>query len=32
VRVPEPATWPLMIGGFGVVGASLRRKWSLVPV
>ncbi len=24
--VPEPATWGLMILGFGVVGASLRRR------
>lgn len=24
--VPEPATWAMMIGGFGVVGASMRRK------
>ncbi len=24
--VPEPATWGLMIGGFGLVGAALRRK------
>ena len=24
--VPEPATWALMIGGFGVVGASMRRR------
>ncbi len=24
--VPEPATWALMIGGFGLVGASLRRR------
>ncbi|MBV8972518.1 MAG: PEP-CTERM sorting domain-containing protein [Sphingomonadaceae bacterium] len=23
---PEPATWALMIGGFGLVGASLRRR------
>lgn len=24
--VPEPATWAMMIGGFGMVGAALRRK------
>lgn len=24
--VPEPATWAMMIAGFGVVGASLRRR------
>lgn len=24
--VPEPASWAMMIGGFGVVGASLRRR------
>ena len=24
--VPEPATWALMIGGFGLAGASLRRS------
>lgn len=24
--VPEPATWAMMILGFGVVGASMRRK------
>jgi hypothetical protein len=24
--VPEPATWALMIGGFGMVGAALRRR------
>lgn len=24
--VPEPATWGLMIAGFGLVGASLRRR------
>ncbi len=24
--VPEPASWALMIGGFGAVGAALRRR------
>lgn len=24
--VPEPATWAMMIGGFGMVGGALRRK------
>ena len=24
--VPEPATWSLMIGGFGLVGLALRRR------
>lgn len=24
--VPEPATWAMMIGGFGIVGASMRRR------
>lgn len=24
--VPEPATWAMMIAGFGIVGASLRRR------
>ena len=24
--VPEPASWAMMIGGFGLVGGSLRRK------
>ncbi|CAM3030956.1 hypothetical protein SPAN111604_00170 [Sphingomonas antarctica] len=24
--VPEPASWALMIGGFGVVGGALRRR------
>ncbi|NJC34016.1 hypothetical protein GGR88_001490 [Sphingomonas jejuensis] len=26
VSVPEPATWGMMIAGFGIVGASLRRR------
>ena len=26
--VPEPATWALMIGGFGLMGAVLRRRRS----
>jgi hypothetical protein len=24
--VPEPATWAMMIGGFGLIGAALRRR------
>jgi hypothetical protein len=24
--VPEPQTWALMIGGFGMIGAMLRRR------
>jgi hypothetical protein len=24
--VPEPATWAMMIGGFGFVGAASRRR------
>lgn len=28
--VPEPATWALMIGGFGMAGATLRRRSRVV--
>ena len=28
--VPEPATWALMLGGFGFVGAAMRRRTSTV--
>jgi hypothetical protein len=27
--VPEPSTWALMIGGFGLAGAALRRRRAL---
>lgn len=30
--VPEPAAWALMLGGFGLVGASMRRRRSLATV
>ncbi len=29
LAVPEPASWALMIGGFGLVGAATRRRRSL---
>jgi hypothetical protein len=28
--VPEPGTWALMIGGFGLAGAALRRRRAVV--
>ena len=28
--VPEPASWALMIGGFGLAGAALRRRRAVV--
>ena len=30
--VPEPATWAMMIGGFGVVGGAVRRRKANVSV
>ncbi len=30
--VPEPASWALMIAGFGIVGAGLRRRRALETV
>lgn len=30
--VPEPATWAMMIGGFGLAGAAMRRKRAVVAV
>jgi len=29
---PEPATWAMMIGGFGIAGVSLRRRRQKVSV
>ncbi|WP_185965042.1 PEPxxWA-CTERM sorting domain-containing protein [Glacieibacterium frigidum] len=30
--VPEPGTWALMIGGFGLVGGAMRRRTALATV
>jgi len=30
--VPEPATWALMLGGFGFAGATLRRRREAIAV
>jgi hypothetical protein len=30
--VPEPATWAMMLGGFGLLGAALRRHGAAKPV
>ncbi len=29
--VPEPATWAMMIGGFGLVGGAMRRRRKATP-
>lgn len=30
--VPEPASWAMMLGGFGLLGAALRRRGTTKPV
>jgi hypothetical protein len=30
--VPEPSTWAMMIGGFGIVGGAMRRRRSTTTV
>lgn len=30
--VPEPASWAMMIGGFGLIGAAARRRQQMVSV
>ncbi|PZO89834.1 MAG: PEP-CTERM sorting domain-containing protein [Sphingomonas sanxanigenens] len=30
--VPEPAVWAMMVGGFGLVGAGLRRRRARIDV
>ena len=30
--VPEPATWAMMIGGFGMIGAASRRRAKVATV
>jgi hypothetical protein len=30
--VPEPATWAMMVGGFGLVGGAMRRRKSQIRV
>ena len=29
--VPEPTTWGMMIAGFGIVGATMRRRMRAIP-
>ena len=28
--VPEPASWAMMLGGFGLVGSAMRRRKTAV--
>ena len=30
--VPEPASWAMMVGGFGLLGATLRRRKAVIAV
>jgi hypothetical protein len=30
--IPEPATWAMMLGGFGLAGAAMRRRGRMVSV
>ena len=30
--VPEPATWAMMIAGFGLTGAAIRRRKTRIAV
>jgi hypothetical protein len=30
--VPEPSTWAMIIGGFGMVGGAMRRRRSMTKV
>jgi hypothetical protein len=30
--VPEPASWAMLIGGFGLTGAAMRRRKAMTAV
>jgi hypothetical protein len=30
-NVPEPSSWAMLIAGFGLVGAVMRRRWAVQP-